>query len=210
MSAASSDGVMKPTDMTPSSTSAAAASSGWLTYTGDQPDAARCTDWPRSPSICGSDGPQMSTSSSPTRRPRAASAKPSCAVMVDLPTPPLQLLMPTSAPTCRSDGGALEPINERGRESVDSTLLRRAHGRASIAAAAAASTAPRLIAPERNSSLTATVASGCTASRLQRASAGSSTPLRAASASSSSRARPRAVARAHRRRTNEVPMRMVA
>jgi hypothetical protein len=44
---------------------------------------------PSSPSIRGMEGPQMSTSSSPTERPCAASVNASCAENVDLPTPPL-------------------------------------------------------------------------------------------------------------------------
>jgi hypothetical protein len=47
------------------------------------------TRWPRRPSRCGMDGPHMSRSSRPTRRPRDDRAHAICAATVLLPTPPL-------------------------------------------------------------------------------------------------------------------------
>mmetsp|Transcript_104326 Transcript_104326/g.304552 ORF Transcript_104326/g.304552 Transcript_104326/m.304552 type:complete len:240 (+) Transcript_104326:667-1386(+) len=72
-------GSMKPIDITARWSS---------TYTGDQPSLLWCTSWPSRPSICGTDGPQMSTSSKPTSMARAAKPKDSCADTVLLPTPP--------------------------------------------------------------------------------------------------------------------------
>mmetsp|Transcript_15325 Transcript_15325/g.51545 ORF Transcript_15325/g.51545 Transcript_15325/m.51545 type:complete len:259 (+) Transcript_15325:433-1209(+) len=84
MTALSSSGSMKPTDMTPRPPAPSTS-----TYTGDQPLDDWCTDRPFRPSMRGTDGPQMSTSSSPTSKPREASAKASWQETVDLPTPPL-------------------------------------------------------------------------------------------------------------------------
>mmetsp|Transcript_45702 Transcript_45702/g.97411 ORF Transcript_45702/g.97411 Transcript_45702/m.97411 type:complete len:354 (+) Transcript_45702:275-1336(+) len=117
MTASSSLGSMKPMDITPNSTSSSSppsAVAGAVTYTGDQPEALWCTLWPRSPSICGMDGPQMSTSSSPTRSPRAASANASCADIVLLPTPPF----PESTSTIRCTSDRRDLITARSGSSL--------------------------------------------------------------------------------------------
>lgn len=80
MIASSAFGSMKPMDMTPRLSS---------TYTGDQPAALWCTSWPSSPSMRGTLGPVMSTSSNPTWNPLPASANASWHATVLLPTPPL-------------------------------------------------------------------------------------------------------------------------
>mmetsp|Transcript_18254 Transcript_18254/g.39902 ORF Transcript_18254/g.39902 Transcript_18254/m.39902 type:complete len:219 (-) Transcript_18254:47-703(-) len=59
------------------------------TYTGDHPMLLWWISSPSIPSILGMDGPQMSTSISPTSFPCAASANASCAENVLFPTPPL-------------------------------------------------------------------------------------------------------------------------
>lgn len=73
------------------------------------------------PTSVGSDGPCTSASSRPTRPPMELSAKAKLAATVDFPTPPLQLLIPMSAPTWRNDGGALFPMNELGLAMLELT-----------------------------------------------------------------------------------------
>ena len=113
--------------------------------------------------IVGTDGPYTSASIRPTRSGRAAptllaspaSAAARFAATVDLPTPPLQLLTPMSAPTCLSDSGALCPMKERGlRRLVRITGGPAAHGREETVSAASARSSSRCgHAPLKNSKL---------------------------------------------------------
>ena len=82
ITASSRFGSMNPIDITARFSS---------TYTGDHPELLLCTSASASPHIVGTDGPQMSTSSSPTSFPRPASPNANCAANVLFPTPPLPL-----------------------------------------------------------------------------------------------------------------------
>mmetsp|Transcript_22287 Transcript_22287/g.47000 ORF Transcript_22287/g.47000 Transcript_22287/m.47000 type:complete len:203 (+) Transcript_22287:1197-1805(+) len=118
----------------------------------------------------GSDGPCTSASSRPTRAPLLARAHARLSATVDLPTPPLQLLTATSAPTLLSDAGACLPMNDGGVASLRRISLPVAHGMLSIASAAALRSASPFKAPERRMSVQVTRPSALTVRSLTIAS----------------------------------------